>query len=119
MLTFALLIVYILEDFLSLQFFITKVNCRKGLPQLTTPKSETSSTNLTNRVNGVFDVANLVLRLLPSQDGVVLRRLLMTAVSAIYLDSFPLYTSHHYHFPLWDAPLILFQVMSFAHPRSL
>lgn len=30
---------------------------------------------------GVFDVANLVLRILPSEDGIVLRRLLMTAVS--------------------------------------
>lgn len=63
--------------------------CRKGLHQLIASKSETSSTELTNKANGVFDVANLVLRLLPSRDGVVLRRLLMTAVSAITRTLFP------------------------------
>ena len=49
---------------------------------------ETSIDNLPNRTNGVFDIAYLLLRLLPSKDGVVLRRLIMTAVSAIQLDSF-------------------------------
>lgn len=44
--------------------------------------SETSLGYEPNRATGVFDVANLILRLLPSKDGVVLRRLLMTAVSA-------------------------------------
>ncbi|XVE68933.1 hypothetical protein DITRI_Ditri09bG0109700 [Diplodiscus trichospermus] len=38
-----------------------------------------TSLNLPNRTNGLFDVAYLLLRLLPSKDGVVLRRLIMTA----------------------------------------
>lgn len=41
---------------------------------------ETSLDYLPNRA-GISDVANLVLKLLPSKDGVVLRRLIMTAVS--------------------------------------
>ncbi|KAF3433920.1 hypothetical protein FNV43_RR25023 [Rhamnella rubrinervis] len=65
-----------------LALFLRVGGTRKGLPQLRTSNSENSSTNLTNRANGVFDVANLVLRLLPTDDGVVLRRLLMTADGA-------------------------------------
>lgn len=38
----------------------------------------------TTRASDIFDVANLILRLLPSKDGVVLRRLLVTAVSTFY-----------------------------------
>lgn len=41
--------------------------------------SETSPNYSPMGANNVFDVANLVLRLLPSKDGVVMRRLLMTA----------------------------------------
>ncbi|XP_047257021.1 uncharacterized protein slr1919 isoform X3 [Capsicum annuum] len=37
---------------------------------------------------GVFDVANLVLRILPSEDGIVLRRLLMTADGASLVRAF-------------------------------
>jgi aarF domain-containing kinase len=44
--------------------------------------SETSLDYAPNSATSVFDVANLIMRLLPSKDGVVLRRLLMTAVSA-------------------------------------
>lgn len=46
-------------------------------------KNEASIENLRSSSNNVFDLANLVLRLLRSNDGVVLRRLLMTAVSAV------------------------------------
>jgi aarF domain-containing kinase len=56
--------------------------CRKRLPKVISSTSEASLDNVPNRATGVFDVANLILRLLPSKDGVVLRRLLMTAVSA-------------------------------------
>ncbi|TXG49556.1 hypothetical protein EZV62_025431 [Acer yangbiense] len=48
----------------------------KVLQHVAASKSETSPSS------GVIDVANLVLRLLPSKDGVVLRRLLMTADGA-------------------------------------
>lgn len=54
--------------------------CRKTLQQVVGSNDETSIDYLPNRA-GVSDVANLVLKLLPSKDGVVLRRLLMTAVS--------------------------------------
>lgn len=60
--------------------------------------SETSLDYAPNSTTGVFDVANLIMRLLPSKDGVVLRRLLMTAVSA-YAPSPPLmqiYITHCY-----------------------
>lgn len=52
------------------------------------PYSETFLEYTANRVNGVFDIANFVLWLLPSTDGVALRRLLMTAVSALVLGVF-------------------------------
>lgn len=45
-----------------------------------------NETSLDYVPNREYDVANLVLRLLPSKDGVVLRRLLMTAVSAFVLE---------------------------------
>ncbi|MCE3216081.1 hypothetical protein HAX54_004748 [Datura stramonium] len=41
-----------------------------------------------NGATGVFDVANLVLRILPSKDGIVLRRLLMTADGASLVRAF-------------------------------
>ena len=44
-------------------------------------KNESLLDYLPNRFSGVFDTAYLVLRLLPSRDGIVLRKLLMTAVS--------------------------------------
>lgn len=53
---------------------------RKGLQRLTTVNSATSDGYLLNKANGgAINVANLVLKLLPSKEGVVLRRLLMTA----------------------------------------
>lgn len=56
------------------------------MQQLLASNGEASINCSPGGVNGAVDVANLVLRLLPSKDGVVLRRLLMTAVSASELD---------------------------------
>ncbi|KAK6228173.1 hypothetical protein SCA6_000513 [Theobroma cacao] len=55
---------------------------RKSLQWVVASSGETSIDNLPNGTNGVFDVAYLLLRLLPSKDGVVLRRLIMTADGA-------------------------------------
>jgi hypothetical protein len=63
--------------------------CRKGLPKVIASNSENSRDYVPNKANGVYDVANLVFSLLPSKDGAVLRRLLMTAVSAYVLEPFP------------------------------
>ena len=56
-------------------------------------RKEVAIENLSSTSNNVFDLANLVLRLLHSNDGAVLRRLLMTAVSAIDPDPFLYYTT--------------------------
>ena len=67
--------------------------CRKGLLRVITSRNETSTDYSPSTSSNAFDLASLFLRLLRSKDGVVLRRLLMTAVSAIDLESFPfLYT---------------------------
>lgn len=58
---------------------------RKGLHFVAPSSSQTSSGPSSNGVAGVYDVANLILRILPSEDGVVLRKLIMTAVSAFIL----------------------------------
>ncbi|KAF5742532.1 hypothetical protein HS088_TW09G00582 [Tripterygium wilfordii] len=55
---------------------------RKGLNQIIQPNSGASHGYLSNSSNGVFDTAHLVLRILSSKDGFVLRRLLMTADGA-------------------------------------
>ncbi|TYH51280.1 hypothetical protein ES332_D10G262200v1 [Gossypium tomentosum] len=52
---------------------------RRSLQLVEASSGETSLDNLPSRTDGVFDVAYLLLRLLPSKDGVVLRRLIMTA----------------------------------------
>lgn len=78
---------------LTLNSFIL---CRKGLQRVLTPPTETSLDYLPNRA-GVFDTANLILRLLRSKDGVVLRRLLMTAVSDLKLNLFSLLINYYYH----------------------
>lgn len=51
-------------------------------------KADSSLGYLPLRDSGAVDVANLVSRLLPSKEGVVLRRLLMTAVSPLMLVPF-------------------------------
>lgn len=55
---------------------------RRSLQLVEASSGETSLDNLPSRTDGVFDVAYLLLRLLPSKDGVVLRRLIMTADGA-------------------------------------
>ncbi|PPR81430.1 hypothetical protein GOBAR_AA39285 [Gossypium barbadense] len=57
-------------------------NTGKSLQLVEASSGETSLDNLPSRTDGVFDVAYLLLRLLPSKDGVVLRRLIMTADGA-------------------------------------
>ncbi|KAL3339433.1 hypothetical protein AABB24_028177 [Solanum stoloniferum] len=78
----------------KLALFLRVAANRKGLNTITAPNPQASLTYLntimapnpqaslaysSDGASGVFDVANLVLRILPSKDGVVLRRLLMTA----------------------------------------
>lgn len=60
---------------------------RKAL-HLVSSNSETSLNHLPNKAPDAFNVAHLILRLLPSKDGVALRRLLMTAVSSYKLSIF-------------------------------
>ncbi|XP_022746300.1 uncharacterized protein LOC111296321 isoform X2 [Durio zibethinus] len=55
---------------------------RKSLQRVVASSGETSLDKLANRTNGVFDIAYLLLRLLPSKEGMVLRRLIMTADGA-------------------------------------
>ncbi|XP_061347044.1 uncharacterized protein LOC133292630 isoform X2 [Gastrolobium bilobum] len=64
-----------------LSLFLRVGASRKAL-QLVASNSETSLPHLQNKATDKFDVAFLVLRLLPSKDGVALRRLLMTADGA-------------------------------------
>lgn len=60
------------------------------MTKLIASDGETSFGYVSNRANADFDVANLILKFLPSKDGVVLRRLLVTAVSTYDLDPSPL-----------------------------
>lgn len=64
-----------------LSLFLRVGATRKAL-QLAASNSETSSSHLPNKATGTFDIAYLILRLLPSKDGAALRRLLMTADGA-------------------------------------
>ncbi|KAL2324793.1 hypothetical protein Fmac_023851 [Flemingia macrophylla] len=64
-----------------LSMFLRVGATRKAL-QLVAPNSETSSDHVSNKATDAVDVAYLVLRLLPSKDGVAIRRLLMTADGA-------------------------------------
>ncbi|KAF8395210.1 hypothetical protein HHK36_019153 [Tetracentron sinense] len=66
----------------KLELFLRVGATRKGLHRVIASNTETSPEYAPNERNGAFDVANLVLRLLLSKDGVVLRRLLMTADGA-------------------------------------
>ncbi|XP_027367938.1 uncharacterized protein LOC113873812 [Abrus precatorius] len=64
-----------------LSLFLRVGATRKAL-QLVASNSETSLDHLSNKATDSLDVAYLILRLLPSKDGVALRRLLMTADGA-------------------------------------
>lgn len=64
-----------------LSLFLRVGATRKAL-QLVTSNSETSPDQSPNKAAGTFDIAYLILTILPSKDGVALRRLLMTADGA-------------------------------------
>ncbi|OIW12615.1 hypothetical protein TanjilG_04779 [Lupinus angustifolius] len=64
-----------------LSLFLRVGATRKAL-QSVASNSETSPDHLPNKATDKFDVAYLILRLLPSKDGAALRRLLMTADGA-------------------------------------
>ncbi|KAL6128375.1 hypothetical protein ACLB2K_071730 [Fragaria x ananassa] len=65
-----------------LALFLKVGAARKGLNGSIASKLDASHDYFPTTDNGEIDVANLVLKLLPSKDGVVLRRLLMTADGA-------------------------------------
>lgn len=67
-----------------LALFLRVGATRKGLPKVIVSNNETSLDYVPNRE---YDVANLILRLLPSKDGAVLRRLLMTADGASLIQA--------------------------------
>lgn len=71
----------------KITFLIRAGANRKGFQWNSASNLETSLQNALTGHNGSFDVANLVFRLLPSKDGVVLRRLLMTADGASLIRS--------------------------------
>lgn len=54
---------------------------RKGSPLVTPSRDETSVHSSSNQTDKDVDTVSLVMKLLASKDGVVLRRLLMAAVS--------------------------------------
>ncbi|KAK7357061.1 hypothetical protein VNO80_16342 [Phaseolus coccineus] len=64
-----------------LSLFLRVGATRKAL-RLVASNSETPLDHLSNKATDTIDVAYLVLRLLPSKDGVAIRRLLMTADGA-------------------------------------
>lgn len=87
----------------KLALFLRAAANRKGLNTITAPNPQSSLAYLntimapnpqaslaysSDGASGVFDVANLVLRILPSKDGIVLRRLLMTADGASLVRAF-------------------------------
>ncbi|XP_031105219.1 uncharacterized protein LOC116010097 [Ipomoea triloba] len=65
-----------------LSLFLRVGATRKGLQSVLGSNSQESLVYSAKEVSGTVDVANLVVRLLPSKDGAVLRRLLMTADGA-------------------------------------
>ncbi|XAR52377.1 Cadmium-transporting ATPase [Bertholletia excelsa] len=65
-----------------LALFLRVGATRKGLHRFLTSNVETSLDHSSSGATGVFNIATLVLRLLQSKDGVVMRRLLMTADGA-------------------------------------
>ncbi|XP_058101827.1 uncharacterized protein LOC131245999 isoform X2 [Magnolia sinica] len=63
----------------KLALFLRVGATRKSMHELITSDSGSHPEHGTSEQNSVFEVANLVMTLLPSKDGAVLRRLLMTA----------------------------------------
>ncbi|CAH2058752.1 unnamed protein product [Thlaspi arvense] len=68
--------------------FLSKSSARKGSPLVTSSRDETSVLSSSNRTNREVDTVSLVLRLLGSKDGVVLRRLLMAANGTSLIRTF-------------------------------
>ncbi|XP_058204689.1 uncharacterized protein LOC131318750 isoform X2 [Rhododendron vialii] len=66
----------------KLALFLRTGATRKGLNRAVASTSDTSLDHSAKEGTGVFDVANLLLRFLPTKDGVVMRRLLMSADGA-------------------------------------
>ncbi|XP_059628301.1 uncharacterized protein LOC132271059 isoform X1 [Cornus florida] len=66
----------------KLALFLKVGTTRKRLHPMLASNTETSLDYSPSGATGVFDIANLVLMLLPSKDGGVLRRLLVTADGA-------------------------------------
>ncbi|KAL0452177.1 UNVERIFIED_CONTAM: hypothetical protein Slati_1195800 [Sesamum latifolium] len=60
---------------------------RKGLHALVPSNTRTSLTQTANEISPEVNLANLALRLLPSKNGLVLRRLLMTADGASLIQA--------------------------------
>ncbi|KAF7131931.1 hypothetical protein RHSIM_Rhsim09G0040800 [Rhododendron simsii] len=71
----------------KLALFLRTGATRKGLNRAVASTSDISLDHSAKEGTGVFDVGNLLLRFLPTKDGVVMRRLLMSAVSTqcVYL----------------------------------
>ncbi|CAI0411753.1 unnamed protein product, partial [Linum tenue] len=65
-----------------LNLFLRVASTRKTLNRMIASKSESSADYLPSKPSGVIEVAQMILKLLPSKDGIVLRRLLMTADGA-------------------------------------
>lgn len=85
--------------------------CRKAFNRVIASKNESSLDYLPNRSSGVFDTAHLVLRLLPSRDGIVLRKLLMTAVSEFEPETFHEILSYFYECFFGCSPAMRFHLM--------
>ncbi|RAL43708.1 hypothetical protein DM860_014209 [Cuscuta australis] len=70
-----------------LSLFLRVGATRKGLHYVMGTNSQELTGYSAKEVNGIVDAANMVLRLLPSKDGAVLRRLLMTADGSSLLSA--------------------------------
>ncbi|XP_057476620.1 uncharacterized protein LOC130764404 [Actinidia eriantha] len=66
----------------KIALFLRIGGTRKGLHRAVASNVDTYLDYSANRGAGVFDIANLVLKFLPSKNGAVMRRLLMTADGA-------------------------------------
>lgn len=71
----------------SLYIIFFDIYSRKRSPLVSSSRDETSVDSSSNRTERDADTVSLVLTLLASKDGVVLRRLLMAAVSFYILNA--------------------------------
>ncbi|KAG5557400.1 hypothetical protein RHGRI_007600 [Rhododendron griersonianum] len=85
----------------KLALFLRTGATRKGLNRAVASTSDTSLDHSAKEGTGVFDVANLLLRFLPTKDGVVMRRLLMSAVILVTSVA----SGAHYCFFEWQVEL--------------